>query len=260
MKLKVNIELLLFLVFIIHYSIAEPVSNEDVIAKVHKYLGDFKNLVKTLRRTINRETDVGYVVQTIDDPSIFVRGLVAISQPVGKINGPGTSATYTFNIQSAIASKVYQNVTTVFGVLQYDLEVPFVQANGQKVYYVAGVPSAGISADRGTIDTTLALSALMGYIQSFYYLFKGHKRNVFAYWVWSNATQTYIRALTNTPDANGHYAIGSSLTNTAIIQALANGNTFTGNVTLFGKNYNTMYKPFNMFNTKIVIGSGILQS
>jgi len=260
MKLKVNIELLLFLVFIIHYSIAEPVSNEDVIAKVHKYLGDFKNLVKTLRRTINRETDVGYVVQTIDDPSIFVRGLVAISQPVGKINGPGTSATYTFNIQSAIASKVYQNVTTVFGVLQYVSEVPFVQANGQKVYYVVTEPSAGISADRGTIDTTLALSALMGYIQGFYHLVKGHKRNILTYFVWSNSTKKYTRVLTTLPDANGNYAIGSSLTNTAVIQAIANGTTFRGNVTLFGKNYNAIYKPFNMFNTKIVLLSGILQS
>jgi len=251
MKLKVNIELLLFAVFIIHYSIAEPVSNEDVIAKVHDYIRSFNNLVKTQRRLINPELKAGYQVQQIDNPSIFVRGLLLISPSLDKIDVPGTVSEYSFLTQNAIAGTVYQNVSTIFGQPHYISEVPFVQANGQKVFYVVGEPSAGISADRGTIDTTLALSPLMGYIQGFYHLFKGHKRNVFTYWVLSNATQNYIRVLTTLPDANGNYAIGAILADATIVTTLKSWKTFTGPVTLFGKTYDSIYKPFKCLTHKL---------
>ena len=63
------------------------------------------------------------------------------------------------------------------------------------------------------------------------------------YGVKSSSDGSYVRALTNLRLENGKLAVGVALSNTAVINALNNKQTFRGVVLLFVKNYTAIYEP-----------------
>ncbi|CAF1146611.1 unnamed protein product [Didymodactylos carnosus] len=225
----------------------------NAIKKLHNYLNYFKDFAANLKKQTGEELPINYNVQMQDDLN-YTRGLVAISPHIDKRVPPGTIFSTPEVLESINAEKVFEEEIQVYGPLRYGVAVPFTEANGQQVFYITAIRSSSKLAT----TTRFAIGQFIGYIHHFYTLLPKNKENVLTYFVKSSSTLEWVRTLTTVKDENDNYATGTTLTNAAVIKKGKRGKTFEGVVTLFGRNYSAVYKPFFLFHAKVLLFSTTL--
>lgn len=244
-------QLFMLIIFAILSTTVRSDSNTDRINKLYKYITNFNKLYSDLKRELAPGVTLVYVVQEVDDKSRYMRGLVATSEPYDQIVPPGTINTVPQVLDSARTGKVNGYVNTAFNSTSYTLVVPLTESNNQTVIYISAFPT---NTRFDTIITSrYLLGKLMIYIRGFYSLIGNHNKTPLTYFVKDNSTSQYIRVLTTLNDQQGHFATGTTLNNSAVVQKLNAGETFTGNVQLFGKTCDAVYKPYKMFYSTIVL-------
>ncbi|CAF1165333.1 unnamed protein product [Didymodactylos carnosus] len=213
--------------------------------KVHLFLNEFTKLAKKL----NPHLLIGYNVQTVND-SNYVRGfLYGAGYSTPKDEHPGTVYSDTANLQLINQQKVIQGKDNNF------LAVPFKQLNNQTIFYTAqSSPNSNTAELDPSTTTSYAIALMIEQVRKFYEI---DAKAVYSYFVKDISINQYIRVFTTTPDINGHYATGESLSQT-VASVMDAGKVYKGKVVLFGKNYIAVYRTYNSFSTKVVIGSAVL--
>jgi len=136
--------------------------------------------------------------------------------------------------------KIFQQTLTLNGQMSAALFAPIKTPNEQIIAYGIRVPAGNTLLE----DETFGLAKGIEYVNEFYKLADRlwKIRRVITYFVLTNSQ--YVRALTSVRDQNGHYAIGTILTNVTVLNTLNNNQVFNGNVTLFNQTYCSRYKRF----------------
>jgi hypothetical protein len=134
------------------------------------------------------------------------------------------------------------------------------------VAFVICLQIASQGSVTGQVDYTTnyneidALNAQVGIVND--YLQDKTRRVFLTYGIKSASDGSYVRAMTSLRLANGDTAVGSALTNPAVINALDAKMNFTGDVVIYGKNYSAMYQPVMNSNGNVTgyFFAGILKS